>query len=302
MKKQLRLGRGWYVLPLIIISAIACKKETSANLQVSDDAATTIAVPATAARGSAGTDSVYLVQACERRQRKDSISESAVPASVATYLAANYSGYSFYKAFAIKDAGGNVVKYVVVIFFNNKPVGIAFGATGNFLRVLEQRERRDLNGSGWHPGGRFEGRGDCQKDSVALSALPAAISAYLQSNYSGDTLIKAFKSNNDSIYLVITRNSSGVFANFFKADGMFIKRVQVHQRNGHLVPVEQAALPAAVSAYLNTTYPGYVFKKAFAITQNGAVAGIVVIVEANTTRYALEFDATGAFIKVKVLH
>lgn len=80
-----------------------------------------------------------------------------------------------------------------VIYYNNKPVGLLFDSAGAFVRVLEQRERGDLNGSGHHNGGRFEHRDGKGRDTVALNALPPAVTAYFASNYFNDTLVKAFR-------------------------------------------------------------------------------------------------------------
>ena len=75
---------------------------------------------------------------------------TSLPSTSTAYLTANYAGYTAQKAFVIKDTTGAVKGYVAIIQFNGKPVGVKFDAAGNFVRVLEQREGRDLNGHGWH--------------------------------------------------------------------------------------------------------------------------------------------------------
>lgn len=302
MKTNFRLSRGIYVLSAVLLFG-SCKKDVSVNdVQATDESKTSIAVPSTAQRnGSSTSDSVYLVQACNRNQHKDSVSVAALPASVTTYLSANYPGYTFFKAFAIHDVAGVATGYVVAIFYNDKPVGIAFDASGNFVRVLEQREKGDLDGKGWHNGGRFDDRGDCQKDSIALSALPAPVISYLTLHYGTDTLVKAFINEHDTSLIVITRNN-GVFANIFDKNGNFITRIQINKKPGNCQLIDQTALPAAVTTYLSNTYPGYAFKRAFAIQQNGTTSGYVVLIDANNTKYAVEFDASGSFVSLKVLH
>jgi len=58
-----------------------------------------------------------------------------------------------------------------------------------------------------------------------------------------------------------------------------------------------SALPATAQTYLSTTYPNYVFKQAFEVIQNGTRQGYAVFIDANGTKYALAFDASGNFIK-----
>ncbi len=280
----------------------SCKKENSIT---SDEAnsiqAAVVAQQAIAVTASTTTsgDSIYLVQTCSRGSRKDSVAASSLPASVTAYLTANYSGYAFGKAFSIKDASGTAAGYVVVINYNGNPVGLKFDATGAFVSVLEQREGRDLIGNGWHNGGHFGHRDGKQKDTVALSALPAAMLTYLATNAAGDTLTAAFK-NRDGGIVVISRNN-GLYATVFTAAGTFVSRAQLPSHPAKPLPVLQTALPASALSYLTTTYPNYVFSKAFSYGSN-SVIGYVVIIEANSTRYAVKFDASGNFLAAKTIH
>jgi hypothetical protein len=49
-------------------------------------------------------------------------------------------------------------------------------------------------------------------------------------------------------------------------------------------------MPAAITYYLDTTYPNYVLEKATSESVNGTVKGFVVVIDANNTRYAIGFD------------
>ncbi|HEU0063869.1 MAG TPA: hypothetical protein VFQ58_02520, partial [Flavisolibacter sp.] len=101
----------------------------------------------------------------------------------------------------------------------------------------------------------------------------------------------------DSSYIVISKNNGG-FVTVFNAQGAFVERVQLPApHEAKLVTVDQASLPTSIQNYLNTTYPGYTFKQAFSATVNGVVQGYVVFISANNTRYAVEFDGSGTFIK-----
>ena len=101
----------------------------------------------------------------------------------------------------------------------------------------------------------------------------------------------------DNSIIVLSINS-GAYATVFDANGAFVKRAALPARAGRPASVTQESLPASALTYLSTTYPNYVFKHAFAIKANGAVAGYAVFIDANATKYALEFDASGNFVKV----
>ena len=293
--------------PLIINVVIAavmglasCQKEvTQSALNNSSIQAAVIQTQAIAVSVSSATagDSVYVINTCSAHSRRDSVAFSSLPTSITDYLNTNYSGSIFQKAFTIKDASSTLQGYVVIIQFNGNPVGLKFDANGTFIQVLEQREGRDLLGDGHHEGGCFQNRDGKQRDTVALSALPASITSYFVTNYAADTLIRASKTR-DSGYIVLSKNN-GLFATLFNSAGSFVSRVALPAQKGKANSIDQNALPASTLAYLSATYPNYVFNKAFSITVNGIVQGYCVVIEANNTKYAIQFDAAGNFVKVK---
>jgi len=297
-------------LSLFIIAGSAlfylssCKKETSLAGQTTTDPITQAAIAvqavsvATVDNGttSSPADSIYILHVCEPRHERDSIAFNSLPGATLEYLNANYAGYTPIKAFAIKDPSGNLVGYVAVIRFNGNPVGIRLDANGNFLKVLEQREGRDLDGKGWHAGGCFGNRDGKDRDTIAINQLPDSVALYFHVNYPADTLVRAFRQHNGEI-VVISRNN-GAFATVFTDGGRFIKREEFHPYKGHVIPVPEAQLPAGVTGYIGTTYPGAVIKMAFTITENASTAGYLVFIDANNTKYALVFDASGNFSKV----
>ena len=300
MNIQRNFDRVFY-LPLLLTAVLtSCKKDNSLS-STSTSTTATIAVAASLTEATSGTaaDSVYIVQPCPRGYKRDSIAQAALPAAVTSYLTANYSGYTFQKGFVITNSAGTTSGYVVVIYYNDKPVGIQFDSSGNFVRTLEQREKGDLEGHGWHHGGRFEDRDGLGKDTIALEALPSIVQSYMAGNYAGDTLVKAFIVK-DSGYLVLSKNN-GVFATLFDSTGNFVKRIQLPSKSGNCAGIDKSSLPANMLAYLDATYPNYVFKKAFSITVNGIVQGYVVVIDANNTKYALEFDAAGNFVKARTI-
>ncbi|HVZ95530.1 MAG TPA: hypothetical protein VG847_01545 [Chitinophagaceae bacterium] len=285
----------YLVFSILVITS--CSKEKSSH------SATSGAISAASAIGvgvsSATNDSIYVVGSCDAHNYLDSIAASSLPSAITGYLDSSYAGYTFQKAFAQKDSSGTITGYVVIIDFNGKPVGLKFDASGNFIRVLEQREGRDLEGRGWHEGGCFGNRDGRQRDTIALSGLPSVITDYFAANYPQDTLIKAFRSF-DSTYLVFSKDN-GIFATAFSADGSFVSRVQIEPHQQNFAPVAAADLPSAITDYLSAAYPGYVIEQAFAYSDSGTLKGYIVGIDANGTKYALLFDASGNFVKAIVI-
>jgi hypothetical protein len=280
----------------ITIAAISCKKDNSIdNVTDVTNETTSVNAQAIAVGTAEDGDSVYVVNACNKNQILDSVAFSSLPTAITTYLAADYAGYTSQKAYTVEDTLGTLNGYVVIIQYNGTPVGLKFDASGIFSKVLEQRERGDMNGRGYHRGGRFDDRDGLRRDTIALGSLPASISSYFAANYPLDTLVKALK-NRDSSIVVLSVNN-GQFATLFDVAGSFVKRVQLPSHRGWSGSIELTALPATAQSYLTTTYPNYVFKHAFKIVSGNTVEGYVVFIDANGTKYAVEFDAAGTFVK-----
>jgi hypothetical protein len=284
-----------------ILTLSACKKDNVLSLDdelqfVKLEAITISSTSAVSGSGNA-TDSLYAMDACKKGNKKTRVEQSSLSASITTYLSANYPGNTFLKAYQIANQTTSVIEsFVVVVQFNEKPVAIKFDASGIFLKVLEIREGRNMKGKGgWHAGGLFDNRDGKHRDTLAISAIPSAIKAYMLSTHPADTLVHAFVNKDQSIIL-ISRNIE-FYATSFTTANVFIKRIQLPAGPAKVRSIEASALPSKSSAYLNTTYPNYVFKKAFELKVNGALKGYLVLIDANLTKYAIHFDASGQFLK-----
>lgn len=309
MKKQLNSIFAYGVFATILmLSVSSCKKDLSGNNgpSLTTTLATTatsstiaVATNGTATNGGTATDSVYVISPCENGQHRDSVAAADLSATIQSYLTTNYSGYTFVKAFAVKDTTGTVKSYVVIINYNGKPVALKFAADGTFNKVLEQREKGDMDGNGWHRGGRFDCRDGQHRDTVALNLLPTLVITYFNTNYAADTLVRAFKTT-DSSYLVISKNN-GLFANLFTSAGVFVKRVELPSPGIVKATLAEASLPSTVINYLTTTYPNYVLDKAFSVTVSGTLKGYIAVINANNTRYCVAFDASGNFVAAKTI-
>ncbi len=296
----------------LILALPSCKKQdlsatvntaSSAAIQAAALQLQAIAVAAsTSTTNSTSTtsDSIYVLNTCPAHGYRNSVAFSSLAASITNYLSTNYSGYTFLKAFSIFDASGVLQGYGVIIQFNGNPIGLKFDSNGNFLQILEQREGHDLLGNGWHDGGCFQDRDGRQRDTLAFSALPASILTYFSTNYPTDTLIRAAKTRSGG-YVILSKDN-GLFATTFDANGNFVNRMQLPAHDGRGNPIDQSALPSNVLSYLTATYPGYVFNKAFSITINGVIQGYCVVIDANNTKYAIQFDASGNYVRTKVIH
>ena len=250
MKNQIKKLSTLFILSAVILAgASSCNKEIStnnpsnSNSQATTASSSTIAVAVTASTsagttGSSTTDSVYVIHNCEKGNHRDSIAASALSTAIQTYLTTNYAGNIFIKAFAVKDTTGAVKGYVVIVKYNDKPVAIQFTADGTFVKVLEQREKGDLDGDGgWHRGGRFDTRDgvflkrvvlptpDGSLTNVAHSALPASILSYLTATYPNYVFDKADSVNYKGVlkgYLVIINANNTRYGLIFDASGSFV--------------------------------------------------------------------------------
>lgn len=284
----------------------ACKKEEtdSSNSDVALAQSGAVAIASTkSVVGVSGslTDSIYAVAACPPRFSRTPVAQADLLANITTYLTTNYTDYTFLKAFSISLSGSTTIEsYVVAVNFNGKPVALKFAADGTFVKVFELREGGDLRkGRDHHIGGCFEGRDGKQRDSIAVAALAATIKTYLNTNYPQDTL-KAAWLNKDASIIVLTKNVK-FYTNVFTAAGVFVKRTEMPAKPGKDSQIAQADLPATVLTYLNTTYPNYVFKKAFVMKNASGTNGYMVVIDANLTKYGVLFDASGAFVSSKII-
>jgi len=306
------------ILALIASALTACKKDLSIKAVGNSTAATpstTVSASTVLSTGSiaigstrslatttpfAANDSIYLKNCFPPKGKKDSVAFSALPAAIGTYLTANYAGYTFTKAFSITDSTKTLINYIVVINYNGNLIGLKFTAAGVFVNVLEQCAGADLGGpAGFHPGGPFDNRGGAHPDTIALSAIPAAVNAAFVAAYPTDTLLHAGIAP-DGTYLLISKNKT-LFATDITPTGTVINHVQIPGPPAVHTAVLQANLPTSVTIYLTTTYPGYVFDKAFSASNKSGIIGYEVFITSNNTKYAVTFDTTGTFVKAVVV-
>lgn len=300
MCKRIKFESCVLLLTAFALSVISCNKDLSyGNRSTSSTASSSTSPLIAVAVDSSGRDSVYIIQPFAYGYFRDSIDKSGLPDSVLTYLNNNYAGNTFEKAFVIKNSAGTIGGYVAIIYYNAKPIGLLFDANGNFEKVLEQREPGDLYGNGRHHGGRYRNRNGQQQDSISIAALPSSITSYMTSNYPMDTLVKAFE-NFDSTILVISKDN-GLYANLFSSSGNFLKRISLSPPVTAEQQVTQDSLPSNAISFLSTSFPNYVIESAVSLTLNNTLQGYVVVIDADNSKYAVWFDASGKLVAIKTI-
>lgn len=211
------------------------------------------------------------------------IDVATLPATVTSYISTSYAGATV--NYAAKDDAGN---FLVAITQNSVRKALLFNADGTFNRELSLRGRGG-KGHGGH------GRGD--RDSltaVAVSALPAAITSYITTNYASATITAAALDATRGYFVMITQNSQRQTL-LFNADGTFVQAV-VRGLKGNYTAVAASALPAAITSYITTNYAGATIRAAGTNT----TGQFKVIVQPTTGRSVeLLFAADGTFVQAR---
>jgi hypothetical protein len=171
---------------------------------------------------------------------------SSLPTAITTYISTNYAGATVKEA--KKDEKGN---YVVAITVDSKVKLLLFAADGTFVKMADGKPKHTPGDSTKHrspgdsthhrmPGDSIRhpkptigdsthhprpGQGPDLKE-VAVSSLPAAITTYITTNYTGATINKAVQEAKSSDYIVsITTADSKRVLLLFGSDGTFKKAV-----------------------------------------------------------------------------
>ena len=291
---------SWFVLS-------SCQKEFTGNITGPIVGNTSTRVPAFTAipvalnaSGGSSADSVYVVNDYDRELLREAIPLSTLPMISQDYQTEVYENHQPLMAFTVFDQEGNMYGYISIIRFHNRPVALEVGGDGIFNKVMEQREWQDIDGEGWHPGGIFDDRDGAGRDVVDLISLPDEIKTYLGSNYIEDSLLKAFKTKEES-YIVISKNN-GAYATLFNSNNQFENHFGLPAVNCEMDDIAKSGLSSSVLNYLSYTFPNYVFNKADVVHSNGNMLGNLVLINANNTRYAIAFDPFGNFMSNKVVY
>ena len=132
-----------------------------------------------------------------------SIDAATLPSTITTYINANYAGAAI--KFAGKDDKG---QFVIGLSLNSVETGLLFDANGVFIQKL----------------GNYGTK--AKLTEVAITALPANVSAYVATNYAGYT-IKRAGSDADGNLIVGLDNGTGHKVLKFTSAGVFKEELQI---------------------------------------------------------------------------
>lgn len=220
------------------------------------------------------------------------ITADQLPAAATTYLTTNYAGYTLVQAVQGTDRMGATF-YAVVIEQNGVRYHLHFDANGAFVASK---------------GGHGPGPNDANETTITADKLPAAITTYLNTTYSGYTLVQAEQAADTAgvvmYYETVITYNGKTFQLNFDATGNLLKGGKGDKGGpggGHPMGTALTAdqLPAAITTYLTTNYAGYTFGRAEQGTTRDGVTIYAVMITQNSTKYFLLFDANGAFISVR---
>jgi hypothetical protein len=142
------------------------------------------------------------------------ITADALPAAITTYLTTTYPGYTLVQAEQAADLAGVVIYYETVITVSGKTFQFNFDPAGNVLK-----------GGGGKGGPGGPGGGKPMGTSLTAAQLPATVTTYLTTNYTGYTFGQAYQATTRdgvTVYAVmITQNSTRYFL-LFDANGAFV--------------------------------------------------------------------------------
>lgn len=115
------------------------------------------------------------------------IAVTALPATISSYITANYAGATVQNARSYM-LNGVLSGYEVYVLANMVRTELIFDATGKFISARtggkgEDGEHNDEGGNGDHKGS--------SDVVIAQAALPATITTYLTTNYAGYTFVSA---------------------------------------------------------------------------------------------------------------
>lgn len=142
-----------------------------------------------------------------------------------------------------------------------------------------------------------------------LSALPVAITTYLNTNAAGWTLKNAVSVAADNVtihYHVVVSVAGAVQTYMFDKEFKLIQNAGKGPKDNPSMPdftvteITQAQIPATAITYLNTNYTGWTFTKAQSVAAGTTLKEIEVYISLAGKNYKVEFDGNGVFLGAKL--
>ncbi|MGV3538265.1 MAG: PepSY-like domain-containing protein [Rufibacter sp.] len=178
----------------------SCEQEEVDPSTTDEAAAVTFAALATnATSNSVSSDSTTTATkpgCVGKKSRLTEIAVSELPAAVTTYITENYAGATVERAGQTKE-GGFVVQIAQA---DGTKVALVFDANGTFVSIDTHHKRGT---------------------EVAVADLPATITDYINTTYSGATIMKAMKDATGAYVVVIKKVDETLVGVAFTAEGAF---------------------------------------------------------------------------------
>lgn len=184
---------------------LASCNQQDINADNSDDVFS--AIEASAARTAAVNDTVTKGKC---KGKLTSVDIATLPATITTYINANYAGSTI--KFAGKDEKG---QYVVGVSLNSVETGLLFDANGVFVQTLTHYGKK------------------AKLTEVAVADLPASVGTYVTANYAGYTIKKAGKDADGNLIVGLSDGTNHKALKFDSA-GVFKEELQIppHGKRG----------------------------------------------------------------------
>ena len=197
--------------------------------------------------------------------------------AIKTYITTNYSGATITSAH--KESDGTFDVFITTA--SGAKLNINFSASGDFVSVSSDDIHHSDNGT-----------------VIAISTLSSAITAYINTNYAGATIVNAKQETDGNVEVYILTATGIKLELKFDASGNFVSLSS--NSNNHFpsneAPVALANLLATIKTYITTNYIGATIKEAH-IESDGTFD--VAIVTSSGVQIKLKFSATGAFLRIK---
>lgn len=128
---------------------------------------------------------------------------------------------------------------------------------------------------------------------IDVAAIPAVITAYIQTNYAGAIIDKAGTDSLGNYYIKIVKADSTHLGLLFDASGNFVKELLHRANKQRGTIIDASALPATATAYIAANYATATIHKAI-LEADGTYK--VILLQTDNTYLGLSFDASGNFI------
>lgn len=213
------------------------------------------------------------------------VAATALPTSVSTYIASNYSGATTTEVNLVSD--GTYVVYVA------KTSGTTSKSTTSAANTVVTKLSFTTKGA------LISAK---VQSVVAIADLLPAITTYISTNYVGAVINNAHVESDGSFDVMITAADGNKIKLNFKADGTFVSeralKANGNHRHNHAnnhTPVAIADLLPAITTYISTNYTGATITSAHK-ESDGSFD--VFITTASGAKLNINFSASGDFVSV----